>query len=206
MKTPRQRAVSIPETSPAAEKTQMVASWYGPDFHNKLTASGEVYDMYAMTAAHKTLPFGTILRLSNPGTGASVTVTVTDRGPFVAGRDLDLSYSAAKEIGVVGPGVLAVMVQYMGRDMKYAKYIRVSESMSAAYTIQIASYEDKQNAENLKASVGQSNPGVFIKQVSVNGKTYYKVRVGKFTDKEKAISKAKQFANEGYDTYITPND
>lgn len=202
---PPRRAVRVPET-PAVDKTMMVASWYGPDFHGKCTASGEVYDMYAMTAAHKTLPFGTILRLTNPDTGATTTVTINDRGPFVSGRDLDLSYRAAKEVGVIGPGVAAISVQYIGRDMKYAKYIRVSETRAASYTIQIASYEYRPSAEKLKTAVEQSYPGAFIKQVAVNGKTYYKVRVGRYTSKEKAMSEAKHFANEGYDTYVTPND
>ncbi len=186
--------------------TMMIASWYGPDFHGKLTASGEVYDMYGMTAAHKTLPFGTILRLTNPDTGAAATITITDRGPFVPGRDIDLSYRVAKDIGVIGPGVLAVMVQYIGRDMKYAKYIKVSDAASSAYTIQIAAYEDIKSAERLKAVIIESHPGVFIMQAVVNGKVYYRVRVGRYTDKEKAMSEAKHFANEGYDTYVTPHD
>ncbi|KWT94227.1 septal ring lytic transglycosylase RlpA family protein [Candidatus Magnetominusculus xianensis] len=204
------RAVKVPprkaERIPEAPMTMMIASWYGPDFHGKLTASGEVYDMYGMTAAHKTLPFGTILRLTNPDTGAAATITITDRGPFVPGRDIDLSYRVAKDIGVIGPGVLAVMVQYIGRDMKYAKYIKVSDAASSAYTIQIAAYEDIKSAERLKAVIIESHPGVFIMQAVVNGKVYYRVRVGRYTDKEKAMSEAKHFANEGYDTYVTPHD
>jgi rare lipoprotein A len=188
------------------EKTSMVASWYGPDFHGKLTASGEKYDMYALTAAHKTLPFGTILKLTNPEGGASVTVTVTDRGPFVAGRDIDLSYRAAKDLGVVAPGTLPLIAQNLGRDMKYARYIRVSDVPGSSYTIQVAAYEDKQSAERLKAAVEMSYPGVFIRQASVNGKTYYRVRVGRYGEKEKAMSYAKLLANEGYDTFVTPND
>lgn len=206
VKMPPRKNARIPETPLVAETSSMIASWYGPDFHGKLTASGEVYDMYAMTAAHKTLPFGTILKLTNTDTGANATVTVTDRGPFVPGRDLDLSYSAAKEIGVIGPGVLAVMVQYIGRDMKYAKYLKVSEATGAAYTIQIAAYDDIHMAESLKAAVEPSHPGVFIKKATLNGKTYYRVRIGRFTDKAKAMAEAKHFANEGYDTYVTPSD
>ncbi|MBF0567230.1 MAG: septal ring lytic transglycosylase RlpA family protein [Nitrospirae bacterium] len=206
VRVPPRRDARVPETPPVTGKTQMIASWYGPDFHGKLTASGERYDMYAMTAAHKTLPFGTILKLTNPDTGVSVTVTVTDRGPFVAGRDIDLSYRAAKEVGVIGPGVLAVMVQYMGRDMKYARYVRVSESTGSSYTIQTAAYEDRQNAERLKATLEMSYTGVFIKQAAINGKTYYRVRVGHYSEKEKAMSNAKRLANEGYDTFVTPND
>ncbi|MBF0319070.1 MAG: septal ring lytic transglycosylase RlpA family protein [Nitrospirae bacterium] len=211
VKVPPKRDVHVPpatleEPPQVLDRTSMVASWYGPDFHGKLTASGEVYDMYAMTAAHKTLPFGTILKLTNPESGASATVTITDRGPFIPGRDIDLSYSAARELGVVAPGTLTLMVQYLSRDMKYAKYIRVSEMPGSAYTIQIASFEDKQAAERLKGALDASYAGVFIKQASVNGKTVYRVRLGRYAEKDKAIAYAKLLANEGYDTFVTPGD
>ena len=81
-----------------------VASWYGEDFHGKLTSNGEVYDMYAMTAAHKTLPLGVYVRVTNKQNGQSAVVRVNDRGPFVDTRIIDLSYAAAKQLGVVGPG------------------------------------------------------------------------------------------------------
>ncbi|MBI5343955.1 MAG: septal ring lytic transglycosylase RlpA family protein, partial [Deltaproteobacteria bacterium] len=79
-----------------------IASWYGKDFHGRPTASGEAYDMYAMTAAHKTLPLGTIVNVKNLENGRDVRVVVNDRGPFVRGRIIDLSYSAAKELDMVG--------------------------------------------------------------------------------------------------------
>jgi rare lipoprotein A len=85
-----------------------VASWYGPGFHGKRTASGEIYDMYAMTAAHKTLPFGTIVKVVDLDTGRSVIVRINDRGPFVPGRIIDLSYAAAKELGMVEKGLARV--------------------------------------------------------------------------------------------------
>ena len=89
----------------------MVASWYGPKYHGRHTASGEVFDMHGLSAAHKTLPFGTRLRVTNVGTDQSVVVEVNDRGPFIAGRDLDLSYGAALEIGMVEQGVARVKIE-----------------------------------------------------------------------------------------------
>ncbi|HPC36062.1 MAG TPA: septal ring lytic transglycosylase RlpA family protein [Candidatus Marinimicrobia bacterium] len=96
----------------------LTASYYGEDFHGKLTSNGEVFDMYGMTAAHKSLPFGTVLQVTYPPTGQSVTVVVNDRGPFVPGRDLDLSYGAARKIGLVndGTGKVKVKVLKWGND------------------------------------------------------------------------------------------
>ena len=84
------------------------ASWYGPGFHGNLTANGETYDQHAMTAAHKTLPFGTRLRVTNTANGRSVVVRINDRGPFVAGRDLDLSRAAADALGFAGVATVRV--------------------------------------------------------------------------------------------------
>ena len=91
-----------------------LASWYGSDFHGKRTSNGELYDMYAQTAAHKTLPLGVSVRVTNTANGRSTVVRVNDRGPFVRGRIIDLSYTAAKELGVVGPGTAPVRVEALG--------------------------------------------------------------------------------------------
>ena len=87
---------------------QGTASWYGHPHHGRLTASGQRFDMYAFTAAHRTLPMGTRLRVTNLSTGQSVVVTITDRGPFVGQRMIDLSYAAARAIGMIGPGTAPV--------------------------------------------------------------------------------------------------
>ena len=88
----------------------MLASWYGPGFHGRTTANGETYNMYGNTTAHKTLPFGTKLLVCYNG---CVQVRVNDRGPFIGGRELDLSYGAASQIGLDGPGVDYVSVTYL---------------------------------------------------------------------------------------------
>jgi rare lipoprotein A len=85
-----------------------IASWYGPGFHGKRTASGEIYDMYGISAAHKTLPFGTIVKVVDLETGKSVVVRINDRGPFIEGRIIDLSYGAALELGMVQKGLAKV--------------------------------------------------------------------------------------------------
>lgn len=88
----------------------MTASWYGPRFHGKLTANGEQYNQMALTAAHKSLPFGTILQVTNMKNGKSVIVRINDRGPFVEGRDLDLSKGTALNLGMIGRGIIKVKV------------------------------------------------------------------------------------------------
>jgi rare lipoprotein A len=92
---------------------QGVASWYGYPHHGRITASGRRFNMHELTAAHRTLPFGTRLRVTNLMNGRSVTVTITDRGPFVKQRVLDLSYAAAREIGMIGPGMAPVQLEVL---------------------------------------------------------------------------------------------
>lgn len=89
----------------------MVASWYGPGFHGRLTANGETYNQMALTAAHKELPFGTFLRITNQKNGKSVVVRINDRGPYIEGRDLDLSKGTAIALGMVQRGVIKVKVE-----------------------------------------------------------------------------------------------
>ena len=90
---------------------RFVTSYYGKKFQGKPTSSGEIFDMYKLTCAHKTLPFGTLLKVTNEDNGLSVVVKVNDRGPFVDGRDLDISYAAAQKIGLVGVGVKTMKVE-----------------------------------------------------------------------------------------------
>lgn len=90
------------------------ASWYGEPFHGRTTSSGEVYDMEGMTAAHRTLPFGTVVRVENLGNGKSATLRINDRGPFIEGRIIDLSRWAARELEMLGSGVAQVRVTIIG--------------------------------------------------------------------------------------------
>jgi rare lipoprotein A len=92
-----------------------IASWYGPGFHGNRTANGEVYNQNALTAAHKTLPFGTRVRVTHTGTGRSIVVRINDRGPFVGSRVIDLSAAAARVLGMMGSGVAPVRVEVLGR-------------------------------------------------------------------------------------------
>lgn len=104
---------ALPFTSANADNRLTTASWYGPGFHGRLAANGERFNMHGLTAAHKTLPFGTKLKVTCQTSGKSVIVTVTDRGPFVKGRSLDLSYGAAKALGILDRGVGKVQYQVL---------------------------------------------------------------------------------------------
>jgi len=93
------------------DKGMMKASWYGPKFHGRITANGELFDQMALTAAHKKLKFGTLLRITNPKNDKSVVVRINDRGPYISGRQLDLSKAAALELGMIEKGVLKLKVE-----------------------------------------------------------------------------------------------
>ncbi len=98
------------------DKGTMIASWYGPRFHGKVTANGEIYDQMALTAAHKSLPFGTILRVTNLRNGKVAIIRINDRGPYIDGRDLDLSKGTALALGMIGRGVIRVKVAEIALD------------------------------------------------------------------------------------------
>jgi rare lipoprotein A len=202
-------------------KNYAVVSWYGPGFDGKLTASGERYDMNAMSCAHKTLPFGTVLSLKNINNGKTARVVVNDRGPFVRGRDIDLSRAAAKKLDILGPGTGKVKVIKLGRDSRYEKYIKGGKTLQRStrkyektarkrtkkrgyFTVQVASFADKSNAEYMKKGLRLNYKRVKIIEKLLDGKKYYRVRVGKFRSESSAGPTVKRLAEEGYNTNITP--
>ncbi len=113
-----------------------VASWYGPPFHGRQTASGEVYDMEAPTAAHPTLPFGAVVEVVNARTGARTTVRINDRGPFVGGRIIDLSRRAAREVGLLGPGIGPVRLTVLE-----------APEPRRCWEVQVGAYREQANAD-----------------------------------------------------------
>lgn len=184
------------------DRKRIVASWYGPDFHGKPTSSGELFNMYALTCAHKEYPFGTKLKVVNPQNNKDVECVVNDRGPFIPGRDLDLSYAAAKKIDLVGPGTGVVIIEPLGRDLRYVKYVRYGAS-SGTLTIQVGSFRDEFNAKRLKTALEFNYKDVYIMEANVGGAKYYRVRVGKFNNKADAQKIGNALANEGYNVLIT---
>lgn len=184
------------------ERRSVVASWYGPEFHGRPTSSGEMFNMYALTCAHKEYPFGTKLKVINTKNNKEVECIVNDRGPFVEGRDLDLSYAAAKRIDLVGPGTGTVMIEPVGRDLRYVKYVRYGVS-EGILTIQVGSFRDESNAKRLKMALELKYKNVYIMEVNVGSAKYYRVRVGKFSNKTDAQKMGNALADEGYNVLIT---
>ncbi|MCT7523058.1 septal ring lytic transglycosylase RlpA family protein [Aliarcobacter cryaerophilus] len=133
-----------------------IASWYGPDFHAKKTSNGEIYNMYAMTAAHKTLPMNTVVRVDNLDNGRSTIVRINDRGPFVAGRIIDLSNKAAHEIDMVRKGTARVKVTVLGYngliDDKNAPSVNSIEQKPEVEKIEVV--EDDVVATNINTNIG----------------------------------------------------
>jgi len=188
---------------PADDKAYAVASWYGPQFHGRPTSSGEIFNMYAMTCAHKEYPFGTRLRVTNIENNRSTECVVNDRGPFVEDRDIDLSYAVAKEIGVIGPGLARVLLEPKGRDNSYVRSVKVQTvGMTGPFVIQVGAFADSANAIQLKAALERKYTNVYIQETEVGGMTYYRVRVGNYEDYTRALSVAGQLGQEGYQALV----
>ncbi len=187
------------------ESAYVVASWYGPDFHGRPTSSGEIFDMYSLTCAHKVYPFGTKLKVTNTANKKTVECVVNDRGPFVDGRDLDLSYAAAKEIGVIGPGTCKVLIEVTGRDDSYIRKVRVQGAVGP-FAIQVGSFNDSINAIRLKKALDLKYGNVYIQEAQVKGAIFYRVRVGRFDALPGALSMAEQLGQEGYPVLVVKSD
>jgi rare lipoprotein A len=156
-----------------------MASWYGPGFHGKKTSSGETYDMHGQTAAHRTLPFGTRLRVTDIETGRDVEVRVNDRGPFVGGRILDLSQGAAQELGIVGKGVARIRIEIVE--------LGLTEDQGV-FWIQVGSFSVFENAQEIKERLEKEDQKVYISSIEADGDLFHRVRVGPFDSRKQAES------------------
>ncbi|MDP3562395.1 MAG: septal ring lytic transglycosylase RlpA family protein [Legionellaceae bacterium] len=157
-------------TTASGYRTRGLASWYGTKFHSKRTSSGEDYDMYALTAAHKTLPLPTYVRVKNLNNGREAIVKVNDRGPFHEGRIIDLSYGAAAKLGIFPQGTAPVEIEAL-----------TMKNHDAHYYLQAGAFESDRLAEQLKIKLSKlSSSPVFIERE----KARFLVRVGPFANKE----------------------
>lgn len=182
-----------------------MASWYGPDFHGKPTACGEIYNMDAMTAAHKTLPLGTYVKVTHLEDGNSVIVRVNDRGPFVAGRVIDLSRKASQMLGIKRKGVAHVRVeavevaseQHIGSNT-YWKVQPVPSLRFGEFTIQIGSFREPANAYRLKQNMLTAYNKIQILPFVHEGETFYRVQVGSYQDLLLARQEMGKLRQEGF--------
>jgi rare lipoprotein A len=173
------------------------ASWYGEKFHGRRTASGEVYDMYQLTAAHKTLPLGTSVMVTHVNNGKSVEVTINDRGPFVKGRIIDLSYAAAQALEMVEEGVARVRLEVLDKGPTS------TPSPEGPFTIQVGSFISRSNAVRLLEELQGAYKDVYITELKTPENTYYRVRLGTFKTREEAYRFAMRLAQDGYNAFMT---
>lgn len=181
------------------------ASWYGTDFHGKPTSCGEPYDMYAMTAAHKTLPLGTHVKVTNLENGASTILRVNDRGPFVSGRVIDLSCRAAQELKSYRKGLARVRVeavqvateQHIGKDT-YWKVDPVPSFRYGQFTIQIGAFREQGNAHRLREKMATDYRASQVLPYLDRGLQLYRVQVGTYSDIELARWEMEKLRGKGF--------
>ena len=165
------------------------ASWYGSDFHGKPTASGTPYNMYDLTAAHRTLPLGTKAKVTNLDNGRDVKVTINDRGPFVGRRILDLSYGAAKELGMVDTGIANIRLEVISLGQ--------NRYDGGSYSIQFGAFSERDNAETLRRQLSSKGFSSTIDTVKSEGRTLYRVKMGFYKSLDTAESARKPLLAEG---------
>jgi len=170
-----------------------IASWYGPDFHGKPTSSGEVYDMYELSCAHNSLPLGAVVIVTNLENGKSLELRVNDRGPFAKGRIIDVSYAAARILGIWEKGTALVRVEGVGPI--------VEEVMR--YTLQVGSFTDEVRAQALVEELRRHFGDVHLTTVETSTQKYHRVRIGRFETVEPALALAEQLSQMGYKVLIT---
>lgn len=208
-----QRYVPIQENQPYRQVG--VASWYGRKFHGQKTANGETYDMYAMTAAHPTLPIPSYARITRAATGKTIIVRVNDRGPFHSSRIIDLSYVAAAKLGLIGPGSGEVIVEAITNDdirsgriprtaaapsvqaTTVAMPIQDAPAQTALFTpgsggifLQFGAFSSSQNAQALAQRINQQSGGMAGSASVQNLDNLYKVRIGPFNSRTEAVNAA----------------
>ena len=185
-----------PSPMPAAivQGEEGIASWYGHPYHGRPTASGEIYNMYDITAAHRTLPFGTRVNVHDLENGQEVTVRINDRGPFVEGRIIDLSYAAAQAMHM--PGIAQVRLEILG--------LGEGGAIPGIFAVQVGAFRDRSNAERLKELIQSQFGPVIIQNFDRGDGLFYRVRVGHESTEDAARSLAQRLlrANQVTETFV----
>ena len=182
-----------------------LASWYGPDFHGKPTSCGEPYNMWADTAAHKTLPLGSYVKVTNLENGRSTILRINDRGPFVAGRVIDLSAKGAQDLGCRMKGLAKVRIeavqsataQVVG-DATYWKVDPVPSFRFGRYTVQIGAFRNQANAYRLKEKMSGGNREIRVTDRPERDGLWYRVQAGSYQDLVVAKAEVERFRSNGF--------
>jgi len=180
--------------APIVQGEKGIASWYGHPYHGRPTASGEIYNMYDMTAAHRTLPFGTRVNVHDLENGHEVTVRINDRGPFVEGRIIDLSYAAAQAMHM--PGIAEVYLDILG--------LGEGGAIPGIFAVQVGAFKDRSNAERLKERIESQFRPVVIQDFDRGDGLFYRVRVGheNTEDAARALAQSLRRANLATETFV----
>lgn len=173
-----------------------IASWYGPDFHGKLTANGETYDMDDLTAAHRSLPFNTVVKVTNLENGQSVTVRINDRGPYVGNRIIDLSRKAAEEIDMKNAGTAEVRMELVEEGDR--PVTRASATSKERFTVQLASYNTRSDAETASNEIRGSR----VEAVQFGDRTVYRVYYGRYRSESNARRARRDLSRHGHEGFV----
>ncbi|MCX8117783.1 MAG: septal ring lytic transglycosylase RlpA family protein [Desulfobacterota bacterium] len=171
-----------------------IASWYGGEFHGRPTSSGEVYDMFQLTCAHNTLPLGTMVMVTNLENGRSVELRVNDRGPFVKERILDVSYAAARILGMWAKGTAYVKVEWVGPGL---------EELIERFHVQVGSFIEEKRARDLAEQLKRNFDNVYVAIVETQTQRYHRVRIGPFDTREAALPAAERLSQLGFNVLVT---
>ncbi|MEQ1484810.1 septal ring lytic transglycosylase RlpA family protein [Methyloglobulus sp.] len=177
---------------------QGVASWYGPGFHGKKTANGEIFDMYEMTAAHKTLPIPSYAQVTNLENNKTVVVRINDRGPYSGNRLMDLSYAAAKKLGIQSEGTGKVEIKAISAMQALPQIQKTAESQNKKVYFQVGSFGSESKALKLQDKIAAHNlPEPTIHTSKQRKNTLYKVQMGPIKSKQNAEMLSYQLAKIG---------
>ncbi len=197
-----------PLTDAAGFRELGIASWYGEDFHGRPTSNGEIYNMHGISAAHKILPIGTVVRVYNLENRKYLDVRINDRGPFVAGRVIDLSYGAAKLLGLVGPGLAQVKVVSLGKPTRKGDGKRRYEPVDyrhGNFTIQVGAFSSRENAEQLASELdgAYGHAKVLSDLDHRSSQKLHRVLVGKCDNLDEALKYANLLREKGFSGAFT---
>jgi rare lipoprotein A len=187
---------AIAVAQPTPQEVGM-ASWYGPGFHGHKTSAGAYYDQEDLTAASIDFPLGSRVMVTNLDNGRSVEVTITDRGPFMKGRKIDLSHKVARVIGMLDPGTARVRISLISKPAGTRDV-----GAPLRYVVQAGSFSEQQNAEQLRRKLATYYSDVHIDQLDADHRRYYRVRMGAFATRSAAEARASDTARFGFPVVI----
>lgn len=191
--------VTPPAPVPIIQGERGIASWYGHPYHGRPTANGEIYNMYGISAAHRTLPFGTRVVVHDMDNGEQVEVRINDRGPFVEGRIIDLSYGAARVIGLDRAGIAHVQLEILGYGPQASPV-----PLPGIFAVQVGAFRNEENAQRLKALIEPQFSPVIILSFDRGDGIFHRVRVGNAGSEAAAQDLARQLkdAHLAVDTFV----